>query len=141
MDVPAGMEGVFAFDGVSGCFGPRGLYMWGDGATRLIPAEEGCVKTPKKIAGIEGVKRVRISGTHVLVLCKPRDETVDETVDETAKQQSEEVKEKEKEKEANQPKEEAQNAKAAEESAKRDREERTEADAGESEAKKLEIGA
>ena len=55
MDVPAGMEGVFAFDGVSGCFGPRGLYMWGDGATRLIPAEEGCVKTPKKIAGIEGV--------------------------------------------------------------------------------------
>lgn len=141
MDVPAGMEGVFAFDGVSGCFGPRGLYMWGDGATRLIPAEEGCVKTPKKIAGIEGVKRVRISGTHVLVLCKPRDETVDETVDETAKQQSEEGKEKEKEKEANQPKEEAQNAKAAEESAKRDREERTEADAGESEAKKLEIGA
>ena len=137
MDVPAGMEGVFAFDGVSGCFGPRGLYMWGDGATRLIPAEEGCVKTPKKIAGIEGVKRVRISGTHVLVLCKPRDETVDET----AKQQSEEGKEKEKEKEANQPKEEAQNAKAAEESAKRDREERTEADAGESEAKKLEIGA
>lgn len=141
MDVPAGMEGVFAFDGVSGCFGPRGLYMWGDGATRLIPAEEGCVKTPKKIAGIEGVKRVRISGTHVLVLCKPRDETVDETVDETAKQQSEEGKEKEKEKEANQPKEEAQNARAAEESAKRDREERTEADAGESEAKKLEIGA
>lgn len=141
MDVPAGMEGVFAFDGVSGCFGPRGLYMWGDGATRLIPAEEGCVKTPKKIAGIEGVKRVRISGTHVLVLCKPSDETVDETVDETAKQQSEEGKEKEKEKEANQPKEEAQNAKAAEESAKRDREERTEADAGESEAKKLEIGA
>lgn len=141
MDVPAGMEGVFAFDGVSGCFGPRGLYMWGDGATRLIPAEEGCVKTPKKIAGIEGVKRVRISGTHVLVLCKPSDETVDETVDETAKQPSEEGKEKEKEKEANQPKEEAQNAKAAEESAKRDREERTEADAGESEAKKLEIGA
>ena len=94
MDVPAGMEGVFAFDGVSGCFGPRGLYMWGDGATRLIPAEEGCVKTPKKIAGIEGVKRVRISGTHVLVLCKPRDETVDETVDETAKQPSEEGKEK-----------------------------------------------
>ena len=139
MDVPAGMEGVFAFDGVSGCFGPRGLYMWGDGATRLIPAEEGCVKTPKKIAGIEGVKRVRISGTHVLVLCKPSDETVDETVDETAKQPSEEGKEKEKE--ANQPKEEAQNAKAAEESAKRDREERTEADAGESEAKKLEIGA
>lgn len=121
MDVPAGMEGVFAFDGVSGCFGPRGLYMWGDGATRLIPAEEGCVATPKKIAGIEGVKLVRLSGTHVLVLCKPADETADETANQEA----------------------AQGTRAAGENAKRDREERTEADtnADESEAKKLEIGA
>lgn len=124
MDVPAGMEGVFAFDGVSGCFGPRGLYMWGDGATRLIPAEDGCVATPKKIAGIEGVKLVRLSGTHVLVLCKPADETADETANQEAAQG-------------------ARGARAAGENAKRDREERTEADtnADESEAKKLEIGA
>ena len=124
MDVPAGMEGVFAFDGVSGCFGPRGLYMWGDGATRLIPAEEGCVATPKKIAGIEGVKLVRLSGTHVLVLCKPADETADETANQEAALGT------------------TQGARAAGENAKRDREERTEADtnADESEAKKLEIG-
>lgn len=124
MDVPAGMEGVFAFDGVSGCFGPRGLYMWGDGATRLIPAEDGCVATPKKIAGIEGVKLVRLSGTHVLVLCKPADETADETANQEAAQGT------------------TQGARAAGENAKRDREERTEADtnADESEAKKLEIG-
>ena len=124
MDVPAGMEGVFAFDGVSGCFGPRGLYMWGDGATRLIPAEEGCVATPKKIAGIEGVKLVRLSGTHVLVLCKPADETADETANQEAAQGA------------------TQGTRAAGENAKRDREERTEADtnANESEAKKLEIG-
>ena len=125
MDVPAGMEGVFAFDGVSGCFGPRGLYMWGDGATRLIPAEDGCVATPKKIAGIEGVKLVRLSGTHVLVLCKPADETADETANQEAAQGA------------------TQGTRAAGENAKRDREERTEADtnADESEAKKLEIGA
>ena len=125
MDVPAGMEGVFAFDGVSGCFGPRGLYMWGDGATRLIPAEDGCVATPKKIAGIEGVKLVRLSGTHVLVLCKPADETADETANQEAAQGT------------------TQGTRAAGENAKRDREERTEADtnADESEAKKLEIGA
>ena len=124
MDVPAGMEGVFAFDGVSGCFGPRGLYMWGDGATRLIPAEDGCVATPKKIAGIEGVKLVRLSGTHVLVLCKPADETADETANQEAAQGT------------------TQGTRAAGENAKRDREERTEADtnADESEAKKLEIG-
>ena len=124
MDVPAGMEGVFAFDGVSGCFGPRGLYMWGDGATRLIPAEDGCVATPKKIAGIEGVKLVRLSGTHVLVLCKPVDETADETANQEAAQGA------------------TQGTRAAGENAKRDREERTEADtnADESEAKKLEIG-
>ena len=124
MDVPAGMEGVFAFDGVSGCFGPRGLYMWGDGATRLIPAEDGCVATPKKIAGIEGVKLVRLSGTHVLVLCKPADETADETANQEAAQGA------------------TQGTRAAGENAKRDREERTEADtnADESEAKKLEIG-
>ena len=128
MDVPAGMEGVFAFDGVSGCFGPRGLYMWGDGATRLIPAEEGCVATPKKIAGIEGVKLVRLSGTHVLVLCKPADETADETANQEAAQGTTEA---------------TQGTRAAGENAKRDREERTEADtnANESEAKKLEIGA
>ena len=127
MDVPAGMEGVFAFDGVSGCFGPRGLYMWGDGATRLIPAEEGCVATPKKIAGIEGVKLVRLSGTHVLVLCKPADETVDETANQEAAQGATQG---------------TTEARAAGENAKRDREERTEADtnADESEAKKLEIG-
>lgn len=127
MDVPAGMEGVFAFDGVSGCFGPRGLYMWGDGATRLIPAEEGCVATPKKIAGIEGVKLVRLSGTHVLVLCKPADETADETANQEAAQGATQG---------------TTEARAAGENAKRDREERTEADtnADESEAKKLEIG-
>lgn len=127
MDVPAGMEGVFAFDGVSGCFGPRGLYMWGDGATRLIPAEEGCVATPKKIAGIEGVKLVRLSGTHVLVLCKPADETADETANQEAAQGTTQG---------------TTEARAAGENAKRDREERTEADtnADESEAKKLEIG-
>ena len=131
MDVPAGMEGVFAFDGVSGCFGPRGLYMWGDGATRLIPAEDGCVATPKKIAGIEGVKLVRLSGTHVLVLCKPADETADETANQEAAQGT------------TQGTTEATEARAAGENAKRDREERTEADtnADESEAKKLEIGA
>ena len=134
MDVPAGMEGVFAFDAVSGCFGPRGLYMWGDGATRLIPAEEGCVATPKRIAGIEGVKLVRLSGTHVLVLCKPADETVDETANQGAKG-------------ATQGTQGTQGARAAGENAKRDREERREADtnadtnADESEAKKLEIGA
>lgn len=127
MDVPAGMEGVFAFDGVSGCFGPRGLYMWGDGATRLIPAEEGCVATPKKIAGIEGVKLVRLSGTHVLVLCKPADETADETANQEAAQGATQG---------------TTEARAAGENAKRDREERAEADtnADESEAKKLEIG-
>ena len=129
MDVPAGMEGVFAFDGVSGCFGPRGLYMWGDGATRLIPAEDGCVATPKKIAGIEGVKLVRLSGTHVLVLCKPADETADETANQEAAQ-------------GGNAKGATQGTRAAGENAKRDREERTEADtnADESEAKKLEIG-
>ena len=131
MDVPAGMEGVFAFDGVSGCFGPRGLYMWGDGATRLIPAEEGCVATPKKIAGIEGVKLVRLSGTHVLVLCKPADETADETANQEAALGTTQG-----------TTEATQGARAAGENAKRDREERTEADtnADESEAKKLEIG-
>lgn len=118
MDVPAGMEGVFAFDGVSGCFGPRGLYMWGDGATRLIPAEEGCVATPKKIAGIEGVKLVRLSGTHVLVLCKPADETVDETAAQGAKRDREERTEADADADAN-----------------------ADTKADESEAKKLEIGA
>ena len=69
MDVPAGMEGVFAFDGVSGCFGPRGLYMWGDGATRLIPAEDGCVATPKKIAGIESLISSASTGQSAALLC------------------------------------------------------------------------
>ena len=111
VELPAGMAGVFAFNGVSGCFGESGVFMWGDGATHLIPGEEGIVKTPKKIEGLERARRVRISGTHVLVLCDPAGKTEKPATEEAI----------------------------AEKSEKREREEQTEHESGESEAKNVRI--
>ena len=74
VDVPMGMEGVFALDGISGCYGPDGLYMWGDGTTRLIPGADGVVSSPKKIGEFTNVKLVKISNTHVVVVCAPSTE-------------------------------------------------------------------
>ena len=140
MAVPAGMQGVFAFNAVSGCFGPSGVWMWGDGATRLIPAEDGCVPAPKRVDGVERPRLVRISGTHVLVLCEPKaqaEEASSKAQGEASNAQGEAGNA-----QAEGNKAEKEPGKGDEEgSAKREREEQAGAGPDESEAKKPEIGA
>lgn len=66
------MTGVFAVDNVSGCFGPEGLFMWGDGSHPIVPKEEGkeekVMNLPKKVMEWTNVKKVRASGSHIMVM-------------------------------------------------------------------------
>lgn len=67
-----GMTGVFAVDNVSGCYGPEGFFMWGDGTHPIVPKEEGkeekVMNVPKKVAEWTNVKKVRASCSHILVM-------------------------------------------------------------------------
>ena len=66
------MTGVFAVDNVSGCYGPEGFFMWGDGTHPIVPKEEGkeekVMNVPKKVAEWRNVKKVRASCSHILVM-------------------------------------------------------------------------
>ena len=148
------MQGVFAFNAVSGCFGPSGVWMWGDGATRLIPAEDGCVPAPKRVDGVERPRLVRISGTHVLVLCEPKAQAEEASSKAQGEASNAQGEASNAQGEASNAQSEAGNAQAEgnkaekepgkgdeEGSAKREREEQAGAGPDESEAKKPEIGA
>ena len=66
------MTGVFAVDNVSGCYGPEGFFMWGDGTHPIVPKEEGkeekVMNVLKKVAEWTNVKKVRASCSHILVM-------------------------------------------------------------------------
>lgn len=70
-NLPSNIEGVFAIDNVSGCYGPFGLYLWGCGTHNVMKVfgSEEDVFIPKKVEGIEKVKAVCASETHIIVMC------------------------------------------------------------------------
>ena len=71
VNVPAGMQGVFAIGYVSGCYGPEGLYMWGDCESLIMSIftdkTEGA--KPRAVPNLKNVEMVKASGTHILVQC------------------------------------------------------------------------
>ena len=72
VDVPAGMTGVFAVGAVSGCFGPAGMYMWGDSDSDLMAvfADKTEEMKPKMVPTVSNVSKVAVSGTHIMVMCE-----------------------------------------------------------------------
>lgn len=71
VDVPAGMKGIFATGYVSGCYGPDGLYMWGDCESPLMSvfADKTEGAKPRAVPELKNVEMVKASGTHILVQC------------------------------------------------------------------------
>ena len=69
--VPAGMTGIFACGDVSGCYGPSGLYMWGDSSSPLMGVfvEKGDNAVPRQVPGLEKVTMVKTSMSHIMVQC------------------------------------------------------------------------
>ena len=72
VDVPARMTGIFVSGDVSGCYGPSGLYMWGDSESPLMAvfAEKDTMNVPQQVPGVTNVKMVKSSLSHIMVECE-----------------------------------------------------------------------
>ena len=87
VDVPAGMTGIFAMGEVSGCYGPSGMYMWGDCESPLMAVFAEKEMKPMKVPAVGTVSKVAVSGTHIMVMCETASNKreAEETIESDAK--------------------------------------------------------
>ena len=69
--VPENVEGVFALNNISGCYGKFGLYLWGESSHNVMKVlnVEGDVFAPTRVEGLNNVAKVQLSETHIIVMC------------------------------------------------------------------------
>lgn len=69
--VPGAVEGIFALNNLSGCYGPFGLYLWGESNHNVMKvfASEENLFAPQRVEGITNVEKVHLSDTHIIVKC------------------------------------------------------------------------
>ena len=73
--LPKGVKGIFAVSNISGCYGDFGLYLWGEGkhiAMTVMGSEEN-VYCPTMVSGLSNVEKVKVSDTHIIVMCGTAD--------------------------------------------------------------------